>query len=82
MLPSVGYGKDQDPVEKLLDELCVDMGFCIPPYHRARIQPMPTADVDAFAKAVFEAEGLLEPFDRHLWSEVRDRVGRDLTGLG
>jgi hypothetical protein len=75
----MGYRKGQAPVDTLLDELCVDLGFCLPPEDKARIQHMAIDEVDAFTTAVFMAEGLLEPYDRRLWSAVRDRVVRHVA---
>lgn len=63
-------------METLLLELCTELGFCLKPDETARIQRMPMDDVDAFTAAVFEAEGLVEPYDRRLWGAVRDLVAR------
>jgi len=61
--------------EKLLDELCVDLGFCLPPGEYRAIVDDPPESVPAFVDAVFAAEGM-EPAtaDRHLWRQVRDVV--------
>ena len=45
-------------VELLLDELCVVLGFCLPPDEQARLCEAPPTDVDAFTDAVIRAEGL------------------------
>ena len=45
-------------VETLLNELCVDWGFCLPPQEQARLKDTPPSDVDAFTDAVIRAEGL------------------------
>jgi hypothetical protein len=42
----------------LLEELCVDLGFCLPSEAAARIQEKPETDVDSFTDAVICAEGL------------------------
>jgi len=62
-------------VELLLQTLCVDLGFCLPPDEAARLKSAPPTDVRAFADAVFLAEGL-DPAtaDRHLWRKVRDGI--------
>ena len=44
-------------VAYLLDELCVQFGFCLPAEARERIESDPPADPDAFAAAVYRAEG-------------------------
>jgi hypothetical protein len=64
-------------VRPLLDELCVDLGFCLPPDKAAaRIQAPPT-DVESFTDAVFVAEGL-DPMmaDKRVRRQVRERVAR------
>jgi hypothetical protein len=45
-------------VEALLSELCMVLGFCLPPHEQARLQESPPTDVDAFTDAVIRAEGL------------------------
>jgi hypothetical protein len=37
---------------------------------------MPTDDLDAFANAIFAAEGLEEPYDPTVWRGVRAHLGR------
>ena len=64
-------------LEHLLDELCVDLGFCLPRRERARLSNTPPNSVEAFTDAVFNAEGLnSEIADKDLWRQVRDRVAR------
>jgi hypothetical protein len=62
-------------VKRLLDELCVQLGFCLPPTDQLRLQQHTPTDPDAFTDAVFEAEGL-DPStaDRHLYRQVRNMV--------
>ena len=45
-------------VAALLSELCVTLGFCLPPDSIKRLQDDPPVDVDAFTDAVILAEGL------------------------
>lgn len=63
-------------VASLLHELCVDLGFCLPPEARVRLQGAPPRDVDAFTDAVFVAEGLDPRLDTRLRRQVRERVAR------
>jgi hypothetical protein len=63
-------------VESLLYELCVDLGFCLPPDERIRLRDSPPRDVDAFTDAVFVAEGLDPRLDTWLRRQVRERVVR------
>jgi len=62
-------------VERLLEVLCVKLGFCLPPVEDARLMRAPPEDVVAFTDAVFRAEGI-EPStaDRHIYRQVRDVV--------
>ena len=68
-------------VQQLLDELCVRLGFCLPPAAQVRLVRDPPADTTAFTDAVFAAEGLdpaLAP--RALYRMVRDRVSEVYRG--
>lgn len=47
-----------DAVERLLHELCVDLGFCLHEDAYDQLADRPPADPDEFTRAVFEAEGL------------------------
>jgi hypothetical protein len=58
----------------LLDELCVEMGFCLPARARDELTSSPPRDVDAFTDAVFAAEGLDARLYKHLRRSVRDKV--------
>lgn len=61
--------------ELLLDKLCTELGFCLPPEQYARLAASPPASVRAFTDAVFLAEGLDPQLaDKPLWRQVRDRV--------
>ena len=60
---------------RLLNDLCVELGFCLPPAGQLRLTQHPPRDVRAFADAVFLAEGLDgELADRRLYRQVRDMV--------
>jgi hypothetical protein len=48
---------DRVGVERLLGELCADLGYCLSPKDRARIIGSPPNDVDSFTDAVLLAEG-------------------------
>ena len=62
-------------IEWLLNDLCVDLGFCLPPDEYARLLASPPDSVQAFTNAVFMAEGLDPQFaNKHLWRAVQDRV--------
>ncbi len=69
-----GYRKGQNPMETLLVELCTVLGYCLNPAAHARLLQMPADDVDRFTRAVFEAEGLEEPYDKEEWRNVSTLV--------
>jgi len=62
-------------VVKLLDDLCVSLGYCLPPFDKQRIIADPPQTIDAFTDAVIQAEGrdpdLMETRERR---EVRRMV--------
>lgn len=71
-------------VEVLLDELCVSLGFCLPPDAKEALKANPPGDVDAFTDAVIRAEGmdpvLIDTALRRKMRELVDlRVGRVLA---
>jgi hypothetical protein len=46
----------ESEVRRLLDELCAELGFCLPAGERDALQRNPPQDLDAFTDAVFAAE--------------------------
>ena len=67
-------------VEWLLEELCTELGFCLPPASAAHLRQLPPADADEFARAVFRLEDLDPAADRRLYSDVRARAERVYSG--
>jgi hypothetical protein len=61
-------------IEVLLSELCVELGFCLPPQEITRLQKNPPRDIESFTKAVFEAEGMDAGANRQLLRQVQERV--------
>jgi hypothetical protein len=47
-----------EDVDSLLADLCVTLGFCLPPGARNRLRNSPPRTVDRFTDVVFECEGL------------------------
>ena len=79
MLADVGYSNDPAlAVQRLLDDLCVKLGFCLPPAERQRLEEDPPANVDAFTDAVLAAEGLDGRNHRQHRAGVRALVERHL----
>jgi hypothetical protein len=68
-------GLTRAEVGDLLEKLCVDKGFCLPPSEHFKLLESPPEDPVAFTDAVFWAEGLNpETVRRNLYREVRDFV--------
>jgi len=61
----------------LLDQLCVELGFCLPPNDRTRLVAEPPDSVKAFTDAVFTAEGLDPDLaDSDLYRQVQAEVAK------
>lgn len=64
-------------LECLLDELCLELGFCLPSAARETLIIRSPQEADTFANAVIELEGLNpERIDRHLYRQVRALVAK------
>lgn len=61
-------------VQRLLDELCADLGFCLPTREQARLRQWPHLDPDALTDAIFVAEGMDPRLYQHLRRQVQARV--------
>jgi hypothetical protein len=48
---------NETQVKSLLYELCVRLGFCLPKAEQKRLEREPPTEVEAFADAVYTAEG-------------------------
>jgi hypothetical protein len=67
-----------EKIAALLTELCVVLGFCLPPDAVARLKSDPPADPDEFAEAVIRAQGL-DPYAEiplNLRRNIRNRVAQ------
>jgi len=66
---------DSIEVRQLLDKLCIDLGFCLPPLAQSQLEQMPPDEAVAFARAVFIAEGMNPDWaGRRLFRQVRDCI--------
>jgi hypothetical protein len=63
-------------VSSLLYELCVDLGFCLPPEEQSRLRSQPPTTIDAFTDAVFRAEGMDPLVHPQLRKQVRHCVAK------
>lgn len=70
--PRSGYRSAMD-AGQLLNDLCVRLGYCLPPEDQREIVNNPPTSVDAFTDAVIVAEGL-NPF--LMATEQRQEVRR------
>ena len=68
-------------VGQLLDQLCIELGFCLPPADQHRLRHEPPLDADDFVNAVFVAEGLEPDANGDLWRRVKDRVIHRLPSI-
>ena len=76
----MGYRDDLDSdVQRLLNELCIRLGFCLPPDEKRRLEESPPGDVDSFTDAVLEAEGMSDTISTDMRRQVRDVVDRHMS---
>ncbi|MET7421390.1 hypothetical protein [Dactylosporangium sp. NPDC005555] len=76
----MGYRDDLDSdVQRLLNELCIKLGFCLPPDENRRLQESPPGDVDSFTDAVIEAEGLGDMGYTDIRRQVREVVDQHMS---
>ncbi|MFI6996616.1 hypothetical protein [Nocardia sp. NPDC050175] len=67
---------DDVDVAFVLDNLCVELGFCLPVDEKSRLCASPPTDVDSFTDAVFVAEGMDPNEDKRLRELVRQKIMR------
>jgi len=76
----VGHRFDLDSdVEQLLGELCIGLGFCLPPDEIRQLCESPPKTVDSFTDAVFDAEGMGDMSYTDLRRQVREVVARHMS---
>ena len=69
----------KEALDFLLYDICVELGFCLPPQDHARICATEFWDADAFTEEVFRAEGM-NP-DEHLkWKRQIHKRFTDMFG--
>ena len=70
----------QEETRALLESLCLQLGFCLPPETNTRLASDPPTDPDAFAEAVFAAEGLpIHEGGKRLYKQVRNLIADAMT---
>ncbi len=60
----------------LLEELCVELGFCGQTAEYDMLMNAPPRDLDAFTDAVFAAEGMDPSLHKQLRRAVRSKIER------
>jgi hypothetical protein len=68
----------ESTLQRVLDELCVVLGFCLGPDENARLRSNPPPGVDAFVDEVIRAEGM-DP--TYLDNDLRRRM-REIVAAG
>jgi hypothetical protein len=72
----------RDEIQKLLDKLCGQFGFCLAPAAKSRLVEHPPTDAEVFTNEVFSAEGFsLPPSDRDLHRQVYEVVSDTFRGF-
>ncbi|MGB6354216.1 MAG: hypothetical protein WBF21_09585 [Steroidobacteraceae bacterium] len=72
----------ESQVTNLLNGLCIDLGFCLPANVAEELEFNPPRTIDAFTRAVFNAEGLDPALaDRILYDQVRRVVALTFDGV-
>jgi hypothetical protein len=79
-LTFMGYRDELDSdVRRLLNELCIELGFCLAPGDIRRLCESPPGDVGSFTGAVFEAEGMGDMSYTDLRRQVRHVVDQHMS---
>lgn len=60
-------------IEQLLDSLCLDLGFCIPPDDKKRIIDVKDWKADDFACQVIKAEGMNPDYEKQWRKKISIR---------
>lgn len=54
----MSHSNAENWIRKILNDVCVELGFCLSPTERARLEATPPRSVDSFTDAIFLSEGL------------------------
>ncbi len=83
----MGYKQPKDTpamereINYLLYDLCVDLGFCIPPIAATEISKRSHITADGFANDVIEADGMNPKYEKQWMSKIsnkfRERFGSE-----
>ena len=71
-----------ESLDALFYDLCVDLGFCLPPGGEDRIVAKSPETVEAFADAVYLEEGLAGDTRKQLRVLVEERIAKYFAANG
>jgi len=58
-------------LEQLLDQICVELGFCLPHKVKSRLIKVPPKTSEKFTQSVIKAEGLnIDALDKSLYKSL------------
>lgn len=60
-------------IENLLDELCVQQGFCLSLKERDRIASQGAWEADSFARDIITSEGLNPEYETRHFRDIRNK---------
>ena len=66
-------------MERLLYELCVDWGFCIPPEVSRRLSELPYLEAKDFANQILIAEGMNPEYEKQWKRKISNKF---IAGFG
>ena len=65
-------------IEYLLKDICVDLGFCIPPNDQLEIMSADSWNADDFACQILKAEGMNPEYEKQWRREIREKFIKTL----
>lgn len=67
-------------LKSLLDKLCIEWGFCIPPLEAELIANLPHVDADDFARRILVAEGMNPEYEIQWRRKIRNKFIQTFGG--
>ncbi|MEE9327873.1 MAG: hypothetical protein V3U71_11325 [Cocleimonas sp.] len=61
----------ENEIRKLLNKICIDLGFCLPPSDIERIVLINNCETDELVRDIFIVEGLNPDLELSLFREVK-----------
>ncbi len=70
-------------IEYLIDDLCVEWGFCIPPIEKEKILSLASLEADQFARLILEAEEMNSEYElkwrRKIKARFSEKFGNEIN---